>query len=159
MQMPKQWLTHCQTLLFCEDGIVSSSEKQFCPCGKISCFYGSGSDSRGARGNHVTPMKCDDIPVLIQEVIQTLLRRSSPRHNKVARGKYFRPAHPYQHDCARSYFANNTQDYGNIYLVWYSKCFGPSQKTAIPHRVSHGHPTSPQQVSYCYLCSWLIVRS
>ena len=40
------------------------------------------SNSSSARGSQSIPLNCDDFPLLIQEVIQLLIRRSSPGHSK-----------------------------------------------------------------------------
>ena len=104
----------------------------------------SGSDSSSARGSHGTPVTCNIMPVLIQEVIPSLLRRSYPKHNEQS---------PVENTFDQPTPANTIsqgpssvlkplhQQYTDYKMVWHSKCFRPSQKTVI----SYSFPQPPNQ--------------
>ena len=59
-----------------------SSAKQWPTRGISTRSRGSGSDSSSARGSHGTPLTRVNIPMLIQEVVQSLMKRSSLRHSE-----------------------------------------------------------------------------
>ena len=70
---------------------------------------GSGRGSSSARRNQRTPLTHDDIPVLIQEVVQLLTKRSSLRHSEQSSRKNTSDHPTPASDTAPSTpFANNT---------------------------------------------------
>ena len=91
------------------------SEKQQ-PTREISRrSHGSGSNSSSARGSQGPPLTRDNIPVLIQEVVQSLMKRSSLRHNEQSSMEYTLDQPTSVSDTAPSTpFANNTQTTDDI---------------------------------------------
>ena len=81
-RMPKQRSTCGQSTLLRGGGTDTSSTKQWPILGISTSSCGSGSDSSSARESQVTPLTRDNIPVLIQEVVQLLMKRSSLRHSE-----------------------------------------------------------------------------
>ena len=63
-------------------GRYYSSAKQRPTCGISTRSRGSGSDSSSTRGSQGTTLTRVDIPVLIQEIVQSLMKRSSLRHSE-----------------------------------------------------------------------------
>ena len=80
--MPKQRSTYGQTTRSRGGGTDTSSTKQRPTRGISTNSRGSGSNSSSARGSQSTPLTHDDIPVLIQEVVQLLTTRSFLRHSE-----------------------------------------------------------------------------
>ena len=81
-RIPKQRSTHGWTTRSHGGGTETSSAKQRPTCGISTSSRGSGSDSSSAMGSQGTPLTHDDIPVLIQKVVQLLTTRSSLRHSE-----------------------------------------------------------------------------
>ena len=77
--MPKQRSTRGRVTRSRGGRTDTSSEKQRPPRGISTSSRGSGSDPSSARGSQGTPLTRDDIPGLIQEVVQSLTQRSSLR--------------------------------------------------------------------------------
>ena len=117
------WPNH--TIAWCWDR-CNSSEKQRPTRGISTRSRGSGSDSSSARGSQGTPLTCVDIPLLIQEVVQSLTKRSSLRHS--------------EHSSME-----NTLDQPTP--VSDTAPFNPFREQYTDYRVSRGHSTSPRQVS------------
>ena len=81
-RMPKQWSTRGRTTWSRGVGTNTSSAKQRPIRGISTRSHGSWSNSSSARGSQGTPLTHIDIPVLIQEVAQSLMKRSSLRHSE-----------------------------------------------------------------------------
>ena len=81
-RMPKQQSTHGQTTWSHSGGTDTSSAKQWPIRGISAHSRGSRSDSSSARWSQGTPLTRNDIPLLIQEVIQSLMTISSLRHSE-----------------------------------------------------------------------------
>ena len=81
--MPKTaidlWPNH--TVAWCWDRCYSSA-KQRLTRGISTRSCGSENDSSSARGSQGTPLTRVDIPLLTQEVVQSLTKRSSLRHSE-----------------------------------------------------------------------------
>ena len=81
--MPKQRSTHGRTTPTRGGRTdTSSAAKQRPSRGISTCSRGNGSDSSSARGSQGTPLTRDDIPVLIQEFVQSLMERSPLRYSE-----------------------------------------------------------------------------
>ena len=129
--MPKQRSIHGRTTRLHGGGTDTSSAKQQPTRGISTHSRGSGSDSSSATGSQGPPLTRDDIPVLIQEVVQLLTKRSSLRHSK--QSSMENPSdHPQASDTAPSTpFANNTLTTDDI----------PGQVQQVRRALSEDHHT------------------
>ena len=80
--MPKKWSTRGRTTRSRGSRSDTSSTKQQPTRGISTRSCGSRSYSSSERGSQCTPLTHDNIPVLIQEVVQSLMKRNSLRHSE-----------------------------------------------------------------------------
>ena len=137
-------------------GTDTSSEKQR-PTREISTrSHGSGRNSSSARGSQGPPLTRDDIPVLIQEVVQSLMKRSSLVNSpwKIPR------ISPPQSAIRRLQPPSRTIHRLQItFLDWYSKYVEPTQKTTIPYRASIPRPLDQFPTSELVVTYWGLISN
>ena len=133
-------------------GSNSSSAKQWSTHGKTSHSHESGSNSIGVQEEAMASINSWRYSCFDTGGCSVAFKKpwNFLRHDEqLSVENIFNQAIPAANATAQSPFPPSNP------FIWYSKCFGPFDKTAIPYRVSHGHLTSPWVVSYCYLSCWL----
>ena len=141
--MPKQRSTLGQTTRLRGGGTDTSSAKQRPTRGISTRSCGSGSNSSSAMGSQGTPSTRDNIPVLIQEVVQSLMKRSSLRHSEQSSMENTSDQPTPVSNTAPSTPLRTIHRLQMTFMDWYSKYVKPSQKTTIPYIISCGHSASP----------------
>ena len=155
-RLPKQWSICGRTTRLHGDGTDTSSAKQQPTRGISTRSHGSGSDSSSARGSQGPLLTCDNIPVLIQEVVQLLTKRSSLRHSEQSSME-----NPSDQPPSQRYGTFNPLRKQYTFYRWHSwsgtaSTSSPLWRPPYPTEYPEATRPVPDKWAICHIYCWLI---